>query len=294
MNTDLLLAWLQSENSIDRIRAARRFAKESHPDCATQLRIAYQKEDIPWVKTAIHAALAKNEKTGPQVTVPPLRHDDLQVEDIQSQAINESIGQVLHELEPAIGRLRVVAREATEDFEDSQLYCEFEKLDELIETFEKWRAVEQKPQPKNCSVKDLLRDVMSDVVLAADHEYDVHLVEAGELAITTDPQLLRIIISNALRNAVESSQLVKQRRPVTLSYGKTDTGIWISVVDLGIGLSKARQNFTKAHISTKPGHKGMGLAIVDRGVRALRGVWDLRNGSIGGAEFFLELPETTE
>lgn len=296
MNPNLILGWLQSESSIVRIRAARRLVKEKHGECLDALRIAYQTEEIPWVKNAFSQALSAYEEER-QSGSSEHRDQEFGEDDIpfiESQAISDSIGQVLHELEPAIGQLRVVAREVVASFDGSALKHEFEKLDELLETFENWRTVEQRPTPRTVKVREVINEVTSEVDIWSDSAIDLQVLTTEEIEIVTDLQLLRIIVSNALRNAVEATIAIGNGHPVTVSYGLTNTSFWISINDRGIGLPPNQSSFLKSTTSTKPGHRGMGLAIVDKAVQAIKGNWDLKNGPAGGAEFYLEIPKSIQ
>ena len=292
MNPQILLGWLESQNASIRVRAARHFAKEQHANCLNAIRIAFQKESVPWVKTALAKALAAYQEP---VDSPPTndasRFDGDEVALAESQAISESIGQVLHELEPVIGRLRVVAKESVDDFDTSAMKIEFDNLKGLIATFEDWRKVELSSKPISLNVRTVLEEVALQLETYADPAIAIQILTNEEVVAFVDLVKLKIVISNAIRNAKDAVVTLGESSPITVAFGLTDKVCWISVVDRGVGLPPNQTSIFKSKISTKPGHRGMGLAIVDKAVQAIDGEWDLRNGTPGGAEFYLEIPK---
>ncbi len=279
-----------------RVRAARAFSKDPDPKYREELLFAYHKEDVPWVKKALKLALQQLEQkdSGAKLERHDLESsesttDAADVEAIQSAAIDDSIGQILHEIEPLIGNLKVVARDEVRDFDNSKLRAEFNRLDDLLETFEDWRRVEQTPRYREEDIFRLVSQIAEDQQFS-DVGVRVHVPDS--LSMSTDRTLLRIIFSNALRNAVESTRNaeVDRRQPVVIAANATTDGMWASVLDRGIGLPAEEDVLLRSRQSTKPGHRGMGLVIVDKAVSALKGSWDLKNGSGGGAEFYFEIP----
>ena len=296
MNTDLLIAWLDSEKNNDRLRAARHLSKIQDPSCLEQLRISFQREQVPWIKNALLKALQKYQKEGVQsYELYPAEIGDVEIAEIESNAINDSIGQVLHELDPAVGRIKVVAGETLgESFEGSALQGELNNLESLMVTFENWRKVEQEPVMRRVDVRYVVDSVILQIKSHFDSRIEMQLVSSEKISIQSDEQLLRIVLSNALRNAVDATLAIDEPKPIVVNYDITDKNFWMSVNDKGIGLPPNLTNLVRAKVSTKPGHKGMGLAIVDKAIVALQGEWDLRNGAAGGAEFYFEIPRGGE
>ena len=122
------------------------------------------------------------------------------------------------------------------------------------------------------------------------HRYNYKHSKRPELFV--DSSLLRIIISNAIRNAPEATEEVSFRSPsrIIINGGLTDKGLWISVIDDGVGLKSDEKILFKSRFTTKPGHKGFGLAIVQKAVSTLNGTWDLKDGKFKGAEFYFDVP----
>lgn len=296
MNPDILLSWLNSDSSTKRVRAARAFKRQPDSKYVDQLRLAHQKEDVPWIRDALTEAIdAMSSKKG--VRAPnndrgrrPRSADpdnSLDIEAIQSEAIDDSIGKILHELEPTVGAIKVIASEEIDDYAKSKTKEEFKTLDDLLGTFEDWRRVEQSPRFEEENLYQIVANLVdqsryANVTLRIDHD----------LVFRTDRSLLRIIFSNAIRNAVEACNQLDETNPprIVVSAALSDKGLWASVVDQGIGIPQGRGTALHNRQSTKPGHRGMGLPLIHKAVNTLGGSWELKNSAGGGASFSFEIP----
>ena len=70
------------------------------------------------------------------------------------------------------------------------------------------------------------------------HVADVSLVGPSPMVITSDPALLRLAISNGIRNALEavSTLAIEEPHPVVMTWGMTDIDYWVAIVDKGPGI----------------------------------------------------------
>jgi len=271
LNPELLLAWLVSESAIKRIRAARGLKDNVHLELFDKIRKQYHKEEVPWVKEALSTVINRYEeqkkvsskkKVVKKKSFEGNKIQAEEIEEIQSAAVSDSIGQVLHEIEPVVGALKVVARGEIENYQDSKLKEEFDRLDELLQTFEDWRRVEQSPRYSLTNVCELVsfqagREKPDGI------EFEINI--SKDLEFSTDQALLKIVFSNAIRNAVDSTLNVdlNDRRSIVMSAGRSEIGLWASVLDRGLGLPDKDKPILSSRYSTKPGHRGMGLAIID-------------------------------
>lgn len=99
-----------------------------------------------------------------------------------------------------------------------------------------------------------------------------------------DPNLVRQILHNLLRNAVDAAGSGGRVR-VTL---KDNT---LSVCDSGSGVPHAeRQRIFEPFVTTKTRGTGLGLAICARSADAMSGRLTMTDGPLGGAQFNLSLP----
>lgn len=294
MSETVLLNWLKSDNAIDRTRAARSLGQAGSSAIVPELSEALRSEDVPWVKRAISDAIRQLSVADRQFNREPdgqaLDGDvQIEVEAIQSKAIEESIGQLLHEIDPIVGSITAVASEEINDFENSRLKEELDLLDETLQTFEEWRKVERKPRYSTVNLHGLVVGI-SEKFRSSDVQFDV-LIRDG-LEIIADKRFLRIIFNNVIKNGLESTLLVPsdRRRPIVINAGIAGDVFWASVVDHGIGLPENREYLLAADQSTKPGHRGMGLGIAHKALSTLGGNWRLQNGASSGAVFEFEIP----
>jgi signal transduction histidine kinase len=214
----------------------------------------------------------------------------LDIEFIKSEATSDSIGQVLHELDPIIGSINLAAQKETENFANSKLKIELDRLDDVLVTFENWRKVEQAPNYRQVNVFEIVnKEVNSEF-----ESVPVGIIAniSKELIFELDPAMFRIIVSNALRNAIESSNEIslRDKEPIVINAGTTDTHFWLTIIDDGPGLRDAQEVLHKSRYSTKPGNEGLGLAIIEKAVKSLNGKWELSNAKVKGAEFYLQIP----
>ncbi|EOW0796653.1 sensor histidine kinase [Vibrio vulnificus] len=218
---------------------------------------------------------------------------DIDIEAIRSEAFAESISQVLHELEPIIGPLMVHATKEIENFEDSNTAKDLVLLEETMQSFEDWIKVEKSVRYSMVSISELVAKEASS--LSEQCEIKINSTLSESLSFVTDKSMVRIIVSNALRNAIQATDSAKyESSPILINAGVTDRSLWLSIIDNGEGLRGEKEMLMKSKFTTKPGNKGMGLAILNKAVLALSGEWELKNGASRGAEFHLELPKREE
>jgi two-component system sensor histidine kinase PilS (NtrC family) len=116
-------------------------------------------------------------------------------------------------------------------------------------------------------------------------------VEAPEsLTAAVDPNQLRQVLWNLVRNAAEASHV---GRPVKVRLGLAAHGRWVrlEVVDEGTGVApQVREHLFEPFQTTKPDGTGLGLAVVHRIVEAHGGTVELLPAPGGGTVARVELP----
>lgn len=291
MDLKQLLSDLQSlspEKQIERLRA---FKESATPEQKKCLEHAAVETGQPWIRSAL-LDIANSDKV--VVAMESQSHVLEQVFDIEavkSEAVSDSIGQVLHELDPIIGSIAVFAAKEIPNFLHSETKYELDKLNEVLEIFEDWRKVEQPPTYKEVNVFNVIQKEVAR--LSPKSKVEIQIDVPRDLAYVLSPALLRIIISNALRNAVESSNqtTIREKHPIIVRGSATDGFIWFSIIDDGLGLQFKTEVLLKSRHTTKPGNRGLGLAIVNKAVNSMNGQWDLKNSTLYGAEFYFEIPK---
>jgi two-component system phosphate regulon sensor histidine kinase PhoR len=131
---------------------------------------------------------------------------------------------------------------------------------------------------------------------AASQRTTLHLEAPGELAATTDPELVRHLVGNLVSNAI------RYNRPdghvwLRLDEGPNDT-VRIEIRDTGIGIpvehhQRIFERFYRVdtHRSRQTGGTGLGLSIVKQLLDVLDGSIALDSSS-EGTRFTLTLPRT--
>ncbi|MEZ8198175.1 sensor histidine kinase [Vibrio splendidus] len=214
---------------------------------------------------------------------------DVDVDAIRGEAFAESISQVLHELEPLIGGLAFHASTEIDNFVDSKTSKELQLLEETMQSFEDWIKVEQSARFTKVEISKVVHDEIAS--LQSKFGASISSTLSESLLFETDRSMFRIIISNALRNAIQATGSHNfDSNPILVNAGVTDRELWVSIIDNGTGLKEEQSVLMKSKYTTKPGNRGLGLAILNKAVTALNGEWELKNGASRGAEFHLELP----
>lgn len=124
--------------------------------------------------------------------------------------------------------------------------------------------------------------------------------ESGSgVRVFIDPERLRSVLENLVRNALESAGAVEQgdgRIPdISIELAKTEKGVRIDVLDRGQGLSPdAAGRLFDPFFTTKSRGTGIGLSVCKRFVEAAGGTIRLENRSGGGCVARVELPAYQE
>jgi signal transduction histidine kinase len=144
-----------------------------------------------------------------------------------------------------------------------------------------------------CDVNVVVRDSVPRLGTAGGTEVRLDLAE-GLPTIRTDPLVLRRILENLVRNALDS--LESTGGTVTVATERVDSGsrepvVRVSVRDTGKGMT--REQLDRAFddfYSTKAGGTGLGLSIVRRLVLDANGTLRVETAPGAGARFIVELP----
>jgi len=126
--------------------------------------------------------------------------------------------------------------------------------------------------------------VLADAVVAAQRGIRLVLDERSRLAALpaalSDTQIVTIL-GNLLDNAFDAvAEMEGDRREVTLLVDGGGDRLLIEVGDRGEGLADAQRIFERGH-TTKPGHAGVGLALVQEAVTAAMGTLEATSGPAG-------------
>lgn len=291
MNLEQLLAELKNLSPDKQIEGLKTLRETATTKEKALIQLAAENAGQPWLKSAL-LDIANSEKVTVKQKVEISGSDEIFDKDaIKSEAISDSIGQILHELEPIVGSIRVFSEREITNFSQSKTKYELEKLDEVLEIFEDWRRVEQSPIFKEVNVFDIISKEVDRILPKS--KVGILIDIPKDLVYVISPPLLRIVVSNALRNAVESSNqpTIRDKHPIIVRGSSTDRSVWFSIIDDGLGLEGKTEILLKSRHTTKPGNRGLGLAIIQKAVTAMGGQWTLSNSKPNGAELFFEIPK---
>lgn len=274
------LAKLKDPSIHGRLEAARYLALYASEKEVEQLRSALAKETVAWVRSALERALLRAEgaETPPDVSVD--QGDDFLAQGLYSEAVVEVSAQLLHELEPLVGvlRLRLVAE--WRDFVGSKSDLALGKLEDVLDSIRELNAASQVPNLVEVALNDLLPELAAEF---GEADPDTISFTGPETTVYSSPLLLQAIVRNALRNAVEATP--PERSQPIITWGSAGDEYFITVLDDGLGPPNGVAQAFEIGRTTKSGHLGMGLAIVRRAAQALGGEVVLRRRPEGGAAF---------
>ena len=213
------------------------------------------------------------------------RRLEVAVPQIRAKAIQEVCGIVLHEFQPKIGVLELQANKEIENYKFSDIKRQVDSLKQVINAIKGvYEAAAKLPEYRKFDLTQLIRDVVEEA--GAGDGLLISLVGLAPLLVEADPNLLRLVIYNGLRNAIEAvSELpnhVDSRR-IIINWGSSGDEIWLTILDNGPGLRIGAP--FKLGISTKGGHSGIGLSTARLAIASMGGRIQLKPGKDGGTHF---------
>jgi signal transduction histidine kinase len=122
----------------------------------------------------------------------------------------------------------------------------------------------------------------------------VELAPGTDITLQADPDGLRRLFGNLVKNAIEASSAGAQ--PVRISVEPQPASLRISIRDGGAGISSALEGaaLTRGLFSTKPGGSGLGLPISQKIAHEHGGTLRLEPAPGGGTLALVEFPLTGE
>lgn len=200
---------------------------------------------------------------------------------------------VSHDLRTPLTKLRLgieILRDKADDELMARMTRGVEEMDAIISQFLDFARTAESE-----ALAPVALDVLAAEVAAASagHGMPVGLVEAGNPPpVPLRPRAMRRVLTNLVENARRHG-----RPPVTIGTGAQGDSVWIEVTDHGAGIAAAeaealKQPFRRAESTrTGPPGAGLGLAIVDRIVRAHGGTLALLPADGGGLRARITLPK---
>lgn len=230
--------------------------------------------------------------------VSRLRSDAMRLREVERKAtLGDLARQVNHDVRNGLAPIRNVFRHfaQTAEQDPGALATVFAERRETVESsiayLERLAGNYARLHPeldvRSCDVHAILREVAAAEPFA---NATVEVVSANApLTVRTDPLMVRRILENLTRNAVEAVAASGGR--VQLAATAAGGGIRLEVRDTGPGMTREEMDraFEPFH-TTKAAGTGLGLPIVRRLVMDLGGTLRVETAPGSGTTFVIELP----
>ncbi len=288
MTREEALAQLVASSAHLRGQAARVLGAVGCPSDLERLRRAQKLETVSHVNYALQDSIRRlAQQQQPELVAPDegeVISDDVRRQ-IYGQAVEWISGFLLHEIASPIGLVRLAAkREFADRWDGSETKRHLESVGRVFEAIETLKNAAAVPRPQEFDLAALIDELIS--IYPESITKWLSTIGVRPFMIKGDPSLIRMVVVNGLRNAVESQQAIgrpPQSHEVTVSWGETDVDFWVSVLDHGVGINGPIEAAFEIGNSTKKNHTGFGLAIAKQAVETMIGSLNLEPAKDGGA-----------
>lgn len=287
MTREEALGNLRAQSAHVRGQAARTLGDVGHRTDLPRLRKAQREETVTYVNYALQETIRR--LAHEQAPAPSNDEADVVSEDVRKQIYSNAMewitGFLLHEIASPIGLVRLAAkRELGERWEGSSTQKHLESVARVFEAIEVLKNAASVPRPQEFDLSALV-DELLDGYQPEIREW-ISTIGSRPCLIKSDPSLVRMVVVNGIRNAVEAQQAASEQpnaHAVTISWGDSDVDYWLAVLDHGAGLTGPIETAFEIGSSTKKDHIGFGLAIARQAVETMIGSLTLEPAAQGGA-----------
>lgn len=296
MNRQDAARLLLKGDSRARLRAARWFARHSEPGDFDLLRKVQDLGNDHWTRDALRAAMVNLERPQAATLPQPIRAgepDEGLTEEIYSEAVEETTAQLVHELEPVLGVLKVLARREIPRYEESQTYVQILRLERLLRAIDTLRRAAAPPNTTEFDLAEVVAHIAAEALLGS--RVPISFAGPKPLVVLADQSLIELSLKNGICNALESTSLASAETPVVVTWGDTDRDYWITVLDEGTGIpAGGLRSAFDIGVTSKRDHLGMGLALAKQAATSLRGSVALQPRSPKGACYRFTWPKAVK
>lgn len=265
---------LGSADPRERLDAARHLAEHADAKQIGLIEGALALETVAWVSSALKRALQRA-KPMDSATPGPERVDfsSDQTAQIYSDALETTAKQIIHEIEPILGALRLSAETEMANFEGSDTKRGLERMEALVAGLARLRKAASAPKLEDFALDQCIFAWIAEEV----GQKPVGVLRAGpqETVVEGDKGLVCLAFVNGLRNAIDATlalPIEDERYPdITVNWGTTDIDVWVAIVDAGVGFRGSLSRAFEIGSTTKAGHLGMGLATAQQALTSLGG-----------------------
>lgn len=275
---------LGSVDPRERLDAARHLAEHADARQIGLIEGALAVETVAWVTSALRRALQRAQPT--DTAALALERVELspdQTAQIYSDALETTAKQIIHEIEPILGALRLSAETEMANFEESDTKRGLERMEALVAGLARLRQAASAPKLEDFALDQCIFTWIAEEV----GQKPVGILRAGpqETVVEGDKGLVCLAFVNGLRNAIDATlalPIENGRYPeITVNWGATDIDVWVAIVDAGVGFRGSLTRAFEIGSTTKAGHLGMGLATAQQAMTSLGGSVRLIPGERG-------------
>jgi signal transduction histidine kinase len=267
----------------------------------TLVRIAIVFGSIGALSIAAFALIGLRQRYG-ELSARHARAEDALARKDRLAAMGEMASTVAHEIRNPLNAIAMsgqrLAREYITSAEGSDLEAvelidvirrETGRIEERVQQFLDFA----RPRPLNrerVQVDSMLRDVAATIrPLAASRDVQIAEALASGLSMRLDADMIRQVLDNVLRNAIEATPAGGR---VTLASSARGGTLEIQVRDTGAGIPPdVLPRIFDLYFTTKPLGTGVGLAVAQQIVAAHGGTMDAESTEGGGTVMTVRLPE---
>jgi len=290
LSHDEAIALLAAQSAYSRGQAARALGDFGVASDLPVIRKALQRESVSYVQYALQDVIKRltnkivppAEEQEDSTAVPPEVRQQ-----IYGQAVEWVTGFLLHEIASPFGLAMVTAkREIGADWEGSKTRRHLETIHRIFDAIEMLKNAAGVPRPQEFDLAMLIQEFIE--AEAPDSQVTISLLGPKPFVLMGDPGLIRMVISNGIRNAVESvvaTGVEPLDHAVVINWGATEVDFWVSVLDRGVGITGPAEAAFEIGRSTKQDHSGFGLAIARQAINTLTGIVNLEPARNGGAVY---------
>ncbi|UWR86384.1 hypothetical protein K4L05_17945 (plasmid) [Phaeobacter inhibens] len=275
MTPEVLGRKLSSPDPRERLEAARFLAENADGSHVGRIEAALAGETVAWVRNALRRALQRVRLDVPTAAAKEATElSAIDAAQIYSNALETTAAQIIHEIEPILGTLRLSADAEVPNFEGSDTKRGLDHLDALVAGLSRLRRAASAPKYEELALDRCIYAWIEEEAAGCEL---IRVLRAGPLdcIVEGDKSLIGLSFVNGLRNAIDSTKALEVEHAgypdITVNWGATDIDIWVSIVDSGVGF---RGNVARAFdigSTTKPGHLGMGLATAQQSMTSMVG-----------------------
>jgi signal transduction histidine kinase len=267
MNREDAFELLQSEYSERRLDAARALERLALPQDDAKIRTHLSDEQNVWVRRALQDALI-TANLAPRPIELEVIEDDPVARKMYLDAVRQMSDRVVHELRSILGVIEYRAESEFSNFDGSTTKKHLERMRLCLSAIDQLSRASVMANSEDLILHGIIFEEAESC--KEDRGYGaVHLIGDDSLVARGDPALIRMIVRNAVANALDVSR--DRDLPVTVSWGASDRDYWIAVLDQAGQLPQSVQHLFEFGVTTKPGHIGAGLALIQQAAIALGG-----------------------